>query len=72
MMANGFMSRGLDPNAARQMALGAIDRQLTVQASVIGFSKVFVLSGFILLASVPLLLFVKNTRPGVGGQVQGE
>jgi DHA2 family multidrug resistance protein len=66
MLTGGFMSRGIDANSARRMALGAIDRQITAQANVIAFSKVYVLSGLILLACVPLLLLVKNTRPGAG------
>jgi hypothetical protein len=48
------------------MALGALDRQISGQANVIAFSKVYVLSGLVLLACVPLLLFVKNTKPGSG------
>jgi DHA2 family multidrug resistance protein len=66
MLTNGFMSRGVDASSARQMALGALDRQINGQANVIAFSKVYVLSGLVLLACVPLLLFVKNTRPGSG------
>ena len=68
MLTNGFMSRGMDAQSARQMALTALDRQLMGHANVIAFSKVYVLSGLILLACVPLLLFVKNTTPGSGGR----
>jgi DHA2 family multidrug resistance protein len=66
MLTNGFMARGMDALSARQMALTALDRQLMGQANVIAFSKVYVLSGLILLMTVPLMLFVKNTKPGSG------
>ena len=66
MIINGFMARGADPTTARQMALTALDRQVNGQASVIAFGKIYILSGFILMCSLPLLLLVKNTKPGSG------
>ena len=40
-----------------------MDRQLYAQASAIGFSKVYLLSGLILVLTLPLLLLVRHTRP---------
>ncbi len=63
MLTNGFLSRGTDPYTARKLALGIIDRQILGQANVIAFSKVYVLSGAILVATLPLLLLVKKPKP---------
>jgi DHA2 family multidrug resistance protein len=67
MLTRGFMSRGADAMTARQLALGVIDRQVLGQANVIAFGKVYLLSGAILLATLPLLLLVRKTRPTGGG-----
>jgi DHA2 family multidrug resistance protein len=67
MLTRGFMSRGADAMTARQLALGVIDRQVLGQANVIAFGKVYLLSGAILLGTLPLLLFVRKTRPTGGG-----
>lgn len=63
MIAQGFMARGNDPATAHAMALRAIDARALVQANVIGFSKVYQLSGWVLLSTVPLLAFVRKTKP---------
>jgi MFS transporter, DHA2 family, multidrug resistance protein len=67
MLTRGFMSRGADPATARQLALRVIDRQVLGQANVIAFGKVYLLSGAILLATLPLLLLVRKTKPSGGG-----
>ncbi len=73
-LTRGFMGRGADALAAQQLAYSTIDRQLAAQASVIAFGKVFLLSGLILLATMPLLLIVKRATPpsGEGAVVHGE
>ena len=55
-MTGAFMSRGVDADAAQRMALTALDRQLLGQASAIAFSKVYLLSGLILVMTLPLLV----------------
>ncbi len=72
MLTRGFMGRGADQATARELAMATIDRQLLGQANVIAFSKVYLLSGVILLATLPLLLFVRKTRPAVRVQVHAE
>ena len=67
MLTRGFMGRGADPVTARQLALGVLDRQVMGQANVIAFGKVYLLSGAILLATLPLLLLVRKTKPTGGG-----
>jgi DHA2 family multidrug resistance protein len=62
-MTSAFMARGADADAARRMALTVFDRQLLGQASAIAFSKVYLLSGLLLVLTLPLLMFVRHTRP---------
>jgi DHA2 family multidrug resistance protein len=54
---------------AKQQALAILDHQITAQASVLAFSRIYILSGFVLLASLPLLLLFKTgkARGAVGG-----
>jgi DHA2 family multidrug resistance protein len=61
-LTRGFMARGMDALTAKQQALAVIDRQITGQASVLAFSKIYLLSGFILVAGLPLLLFWKTGK----------
>lgn len=65
-MTRGFVARGMDAAGARQLAYTMIDRQLGAQASVIAFGKVFLLSGLILLATLPLLFIVRRAQPKRG------
>jgi len=62
-MTSAFMARGADADAAHRMALTVFDRQLLGQASAIAFSKVYLLSGLLLVLTLPLLMFVRHTRP---------
>ena len=64
-ITRGLMSRGMDATVAHQQALAVLDRQIGAQASVLAFSKIYVLSGAILLCSLPLL-FLFRTGKGRG------
>jgi DHA2 family multidrug resistance protein len=61
-VTRGLISRGVTPALARQEALMVIDRQISAQASVLAFSKIYVLSGIILCCGLPLLLLFKTGR----------
>jgi DHA2 family multidrug resistance protein len=65
-LARGMMARGADMWAARREALMILDRQLTGQASVIAYSKIYMLSALLILALIPLLVLVRQTK-GTGG-----
>ena len=65
-LTRAFVARGADAESARGMALAAINGQIQVQASIIAFNKVFLASGVLLLATLPLLLFVRHARAGAG------
>jgi DHA2 family multidrug resistance protein len=62
MIARGLMAHGINPIVAKQQALAVLDRQISAQASVLAFSKIYLLNGIILLASLPLLLLWKTGR----------
>jgi DHA2 family multidrug resistance protein len=61
-ITNGLMSRGTNPTTAKQQALMILDRQLQAQASVLAFSRIYILSGIILLAVLPLLFLFKTGK----------
>jgi MFS transporter, DHA2 family, multidrug resistance protein len=61
-MARGLIARGVDPAQAKGAALAILDRQVTAQASVIAFSKIYLLSGFLLIAALPLLLLFRTGK----------
>jgi DHA2 family multidrug resistance protein len=64
-ITRGLISRGINPIVAKQQALFMLDRQIQAQASVLAFSKIYIISGAILLASLPLL-FLFRTGKGRG------
>jgi len=64
-LTRGLIARGMNPAGAHQQALMILDRQIGAQASVLAFSKIYVLSGIILLGSLPLL-FLFRTGKGRG------
>jgi MFS transporter, DHA2 family, multidrug resistance protein len=62
MLTHGLMSRGIGALQAKQQAMAIIDRQIGAQASVLAFSKIYLLSGIVLMAALPLLLLFKTGR----------
>ncbi len=64
-ITRGVIARGASPLVAKQQALLLLDRQVQAQASVLAFSRIYMLSGAILLATLPLL-FVFKTGKGRG------
>jgi DHA2 family multidrug resistance protein len=67
MLTRGMMARGADAFTARARALQLMDNGLMGQASVIAYSRIYVLSAIIMLALIPLLLLVRKTRGAGGG-----
>lgn len=62
MLTRALVARGADPWTARERALEILDRQLMAQASVIAYSRIYVLSAVLILALIPLLVLVRHTR----------
>lgn len=71
-LTRAFIGRGFDPYTARQQAVAMIERQVLGQANVIAFGKIYLLSGIVLVASLPLLLLVRSGRTTGGGAVHPE
>lgn len=63
LLAQGFASHGANLFVAKQQALIALDRQIAAQASVIAFSRIYLLNGILLCCSLPLLLLWHTGRP---------
>ena len=62
MIAHGLISRGVDPGAANTAAVAMLDREVTAQASVLAFSRIYMLSGMLLIAALPVLLLFKTGK----------
>ena len=70
MLTRGMISRGVDAVTAKQQALMVIDRQISAQASVLAFSRLYLVSGLLLVAALPLLLIWRTGRAaGVKGEI---
>jgi DHA2 family multidrug resistance protein len=61
-ITHGLISRGVNPIVAKQQALFMLDRTVQAQASVLAFSRIYILSGIILLAVLPLLFLFKTGK----------
>lgn len=68
-IAHGLSQRAGDVHIAHTQALALIDRQVAAQASVIAYSKIYVLAAFIMIALVPLLLLVRRPKAHEGPMV---
>jgi DHA2 family multidrug resistance protein len=66
-IARALVAKGMNALLAKQQALMIIDRQLQGQASVLAFSRLYLLSGIALMISMPLLfLFRSGKSRGLG------
>jgi DHA2 family multidrug resistance protein len=61
-VARALMARGINPIVAKQQALLLLDKQVGAQASVLAFSRIYMLSGMILLCALPLLLLFRTGK----------
>jgi MFS transporter, DHA2 family, multidrug resistance protein len=62
MLTRGMVARGADQWTARQRALELLDGQLMAQASVIAYSRIYILSAILILALIPLLVLIRHTK----------
>jgi DHA2 family multidrug resistance protein len=66
-IAHALVAKGMNVLLAKQQALMIIDRQLQGQATVLAFSRLYLLSGIALMISMPLLfLFRSGKSRGLG------
>jgi MFS transporter, DHA2 family, multidrug resistance protein len=61
-ITRGLVARGVDAITAKQLSLAVLQRQILAQANVLSFSKIYFLSGLVLLAALPLLLLFHTGR----------
>ncbi len=61
-LSQAMVARGMPTGQARQAALAILDRQVTAQASVLAFSRVYEVSAMLLVGALPLLLLWKHGR----------
>lgn len=59
-LTQGLIARGVDATMAKQQALMIMDRQIATQASVVAFSRIYLISGIRLVAALPVLLIWKT------------
>ena len=62
ILTRGAMAHGAPLFQAKLQAVAILSRQIGVQASVIGFSKVYLLNGILLVSALPLLLVWRTGR----------
>jgi MFS transporter, DHA2 family, multidrug resistance protein len=62
LLTHGLVSRGINPLTAQQQALAILDRQVTVQSSMLAFSRIYLYSGLVLVCGLPLLLLFRTGR----------
>src|SRR5689334_2024762 len=67
MLTRGMMARGADMWTARARAYQLLEGEVMGQASVIAYSRIYVLSAAIILAIIPMLVLVRKTRGAGGG-----
>ena len=61
-LTQALVARGMNPLAAKQQALMVLDRTVGAQASVLAFSRIYMLSGLVLACAVPMMVFWKHGR----------
>jgi len=69
-ITRALIAKGADALSAKQQALFILDRQLQAQASVLAFSRLYLLSGIALVAALPLMLLFRTGKSrGLGAGV---
>jgi DHA2 family multidrug resistance protein len=61
-ITSGLLAKGMNAVSAHQQALAILDRQIQAQASVLAFSRIYLLSGLVLVGALPLLLLFRTGR----------
>ena len=62
LLTRGFIHAGLDQASSHTAALFALSGTVARQSLVLAFEKVFLVSGFMFLAILPLLFFLKRPK----------
>lgn len=67
-ITNALMGRGMDASSARVAAARAMDGQILLQANVLAFEKIYLISGVMLLVALPLLFLFRTGKPQKKGR----
>jgi DHA2 family multidrug resistance protein len=62
MLARGFAARGADAGTAMHRAYAVLDREILGQASVIAYAHSYIIAAILVLALIPLLILVRQTK----------
>jgi DHA2 family multidrug resistance protein len=62
LLTRGLVSHGINPLTAQQQAIAILDRQVTVQSTMLAFSRIYLYSGLVLVFGLPLLLLFRTGR----------
>ena len=62
LLTQGMVARGMSPHNAHEAALSLVDRAVGGQASVLAFSKIYLLSGLVLMCAIPLMFFWRHGK----------
>ena len=60
MLTRGMMARGMDAFSAKAAALRVLAGLVARQGTMIAFEKIFMLTGFMMLALLPLTFFLRS------------
>jgi DHA2 family multidrug resistance protein len=72
MLKHAMMARGADAWTAQQRAMAILNRQLDAQASVISYSKIYMLSAILILSLIPLLALIRSGKSSSGAHMISE
>ncbi len=72
MLAHGFAARGADAGTALERAYAVLDREIFGQASVIAYGHTYILAAGLVLALIPLLVLVRQTKSANAAEVMLE
>ncbi len=61
-LTQGMVAKGASLAVAKQQALALLDAQVMAQANVLAFARIYVLSGLLLCAALPLLFLFKTGK----------
>lgn len=68
-LTQGFIARGADQFTAHERALSVLHGQVAAQGSVLAYSRIYLLSAFMVLALIPLLTLVRTPRAAASKHV---
>jgi len=69
LITKGLIARGINPVTAPNAATAILDRQIQLQSSMLAFSKMYLLSGAVLVCALPCLFLFRTGKAAGSGVV---